>query len=128
MVDYFIDNQVFYHHGKFSHIVKVVLSETFLIGIAILKRLTIFVLVQTMLFYEKIITWFNSFIFILLGCEGVNDSVDHPHNPEEICDSHYVIPVAEAIDNLKTFLESIGEPTTRCSGLDFDNVISIPHR
>ena len=63
MVDYFIDNQVFYHHGKFSHIVKVVLSETFLIGIAILKRLTIFVLVQTMLFYEKIITWFNSFIF-----------------------------------------------------------------
>ena len=37
MVDYFIDNQVFYHHGKFSHIVKVVLSETFLIGIAILK-------------------------------------------------------------------------------------------
>lgn len=43
-------------------------------------------------------------------------------------DSHYVIPVAEAIDNLKTFLESIGEPTTRCSGLDFDNVISIPHR
>lgn len=40
----------------------------------------------------------------------------------------YVIPVAEAIDNLKTFLESIGEPTTRCSGLDFDNVISIPHR
>lgn len=41
--------------------------------------------------------------FILLGCEGVNDSVDHPHNPEEICDSHYVIPVAEAIDNLKTF-------------------------
>lgn len=66
--------------------------------------------------------------FILLGCEGVNDSVDQPHNPEEICDSHYVIPVAEAIDNLKTFLESIGEPTTRCSGLDFDNVISIPHR
>lgn len=63
MVDYFIDNQVFYNHGKFSHIVKVVLSETFLIGIAILKRLTIFVLVQTMLFYEKIITWFNSFIF-----------------------------------------------------------------
>lgn len=41
--------------------------------------------------------------FILLGCEGVNDSVDQPHNPEEICDSHYVIPVAEAIDNLKTF-------------------------
>lgn len=39
-----------------------------------------------------------------------------------------MLSVAEAIDNLKTFLESIGEPTTRCSGLDFDNVISIPHR
>lgn len=25
-----------------------------------------------------------------------------------------MLSVAEAIDNLKTFLESIGEPTTRC--------------
>lgn len=72
-----------------------------------------------------------SLIGLIVGCEGAY-SIDQPNFSASITEdmsmSDYTIPIDEAIDNLMLFLESVGEPLTKCSSLGVENVIAIPSR
>lgn len=68
----------------------------------------------------------------LLGCKDsvvlLDDSNITEFSSKDGVGSSYVISVEEAMNNLTDFLESVGEPRTRCSDLRIEDVVIIPRK
>lgn len=66
----------------------------------------------------------------MIGCKDSGILLNEPNitdlSSREVVGSSYEISLEEAMNNLADFLESVGEPRTRCSDLRIEDVIIIP--